>query len=129
MSLKIFPVPARETNYIWIIRDEIALQTLVVDPSDAEPVLDFLNSHGWKLDCILNTHHHNDHIGGNLHLQDYYHCPIVGFEGDAHRIPGITQKIKENGYFRWHDQTAKVLFYPGHTLGQIAFYFEQGKML
>ena len=55
-----------------------------------EPVIQKLEELDKKLDFILNTHHHNDHVGANLQLQKKYKCEIVGNEKDKARIPGIS---------------------------------------
>ena len=39
-------------------------------------VLKILNSNGWQLKAILNTHSHADHIGGNKYLQEQTGCKI-----------------------------------------------------
>lgn len=31
---------------------------------------------GWRVDQIVNTHSHEDHIGANTRLQDMFRCPI-----------------------------------------------------
>ena len=41
----------------------------VIDPSEASPVIAFLKKKNLKLNYILNTHHHFDHIGGNVELK------------------------------------------------------------
>lgn len=48
----------------------------VVDPSEAVPVIDALNRKNWNLNYILNTHHHNDHTGGNLDLKERYGAKV-----------------------------------------------------
>ena len=67
----------------------------VVDPSEAKPIISFLNKKKLKLNYILNTHHHFDHIGGNIELKKIYNAKIIGFKGDKHRIPGIDITIKD----------------------------------
>lgn len=124
MGIKVFCVKALKTNYIWILRDDTHNHTLVVDPSEATPVLEFLKKKNWKLDGILITHHHPDHVGGNIGLQDLYSCPVYGWHQDAHRIPAITHPINETTKLEWNGINARVLFIPGHTLGHVAYHFE-----
>jgi hydroxyacylglutathione hydrolase len=119
--LEITQIPALTDNYIYLLRDQESGETAVVDPSEATPVLTALK--GEKLNYILNTHHHWDHTGGNLQLQKATGAMVVGFEGDAHRIPGIDRPLKDGQSFSLGQSTAKILFIPGHTLGHIAYHF------
>ena len=82
-----------------------------------------------KLDYILNTHHHFDHVDGNLKLKKKYNSKVLGFDKDKERIPGIDIKLKDNQKFKIGDLEFKVIFVPGHTNGHIAFYFEKEKIL
>jgi hydroxyacylglutathione hydrolase len=72
----IVPLRAFKDNYIWVIRDHC--DAAVVDPGDATPVLDYLRREKLKLIAILNTHHHNDHAGGNAALLQEFNVPVYG---------------------------------------------------
>ena len=75
---EIIVVPALSDNYIYIAHDTSNKTTLVVDPSEAAPVLNALKTRGWTLTHILNTHHHGDHIGGNKELIDKFNPTLIG---------------------------------------------------
>ncbi|MCD6034948.1 MAG: metallo-beta-lactamase family protein [Rickettsiales bacterium] len=123
--LTIHLLPARQDNYIFLLRDDSTGTTAAVDPADAAPVLEALHTYRYpKLDYILNTHHHGDHVGGNLALKEAMGCKIVGFAEDAHRIPGIDIKLTKGACWKLGMSEATMLFLPGHTLGHIAFYFK-----
>ena len=64
--LEIIQIPVLTDNYIYLLNDPVSGETAVVDPAIAQPVLDLLAKKGWRLTYILNTHHHWDHVGGNL---------------------------------------------------------------
>ena len=68
-SFQIHQIPLWEDNYIYILHDKKESKTAVIDPGEAGAVQKFLKQKGLKLDCILNTHHHFDHTGGNLELK------------------------------------------------------------
>ena len=68
--LKIYQLPVLTDNYIYLLHDTDSNQTAVVDPAIAQPVLDKLESLNLSLNYILNTHHHNDHVGGNITLKN-----------------------------------------------------------
>ena len=62
-------IPCLQDNYSYFIIDETNNYACVVDPSESEPIINFLENKNIKLKYILNTHHHYDHIGGNQELK------------------------------------------------------------
>ena len=123
--MQITPIPCLTDNYAYIINDSNSKTVGVVDPSDAKPIISFLNKKNLKLNFILNTHHHFDHIGGNLELKKLYNAKVVGFLGDKHRIPGIDITLKDNEEWTFGNSMVKILHIPGHTSGHICFFFEK----
>ncbi len=126
--MKIIPVPCLTDNYAYIIIDDNYKTVGVVDPSESLPIIDFLKEKNLKLNYILNTHHHFDHIGGNIKLKKIYNSKIIGFEGDKHRIPGIDIMLKDNEKWSFGKSKVRILHIPGHTLGHICFFFEEEKI-
>ncbi len=120
----IFPIPAFEDNYIWIVHDD--QHAIVVDPGDAAPVVNYLNEHHLKLIAILITHHHRDHTGGIKDLFELYNTPVYGPR--LEKIPCMTNPLGEGDIvaikelnFRMH-----IIDIPGHTLGHIAYLWDGG---
>jgi len=122
-------IPCLADNYAYIIHDNKSKTTGVVDPSEAKPIISFLEKKKLKLNYILNTHHHFDHIGGNIELKKIYKAKILGFEGDKHRIPGVNIIVKDNEIWNFGSSTIKIFHIPGHTLGHICFFLEKEKIL
>tara|TARA_Y100000590_G_scaffold80903_1_gene89834 strand:- start:17 stop:778 length:762 start_codon:yes stop_codon:yes gene_type:complete len=125
----ITPIPCLTDNYAYIIFDNISKTTGVVDPSESKPIISFLKKKKLKLNYILNTHHHFDHVGGNIELKKKYNAQVVGFEGDKHRIPGVDITVKDNEIWNFGDSVVKIFHIPGHTLGHICFFFEKEKIV
>jgi len=126
--MQITPIPCLSDNYAYVIND-INFKTIgVIDPSESEPIISFLEKKNLKLNYILNTHHHFDHIGGNVELKKKYNAKIVGFLGDKHRIPGIDIGLKNDEIWNFGNSIVKILHIPGHTLGHICFFFEKEKI-
>jgi hydroxyacylglutathione hydrolase len=121
-------IPCLTDNYSYIINDNVSKTVGVVDPSEALPVIAFLKKKNLKLNYILNTHHHYDHIGGNSELKKLYNAKVVGFVGDKHRIPGIDITLEDNAKWIFGESSVKILHIPGHTLGHICFFFENEKI-
>ena len=126
--MQVIPIPCLSDNYAYVIIDKSSNLVGVIDPSEALPIINFLKKKKLKLNYILNTHHHFDHVGGNLDLKEIYKAKIVGFVSDKHRIPGIDIVVEDNQKWMFGDSQAKVLHIPGHTLGHVCFYFEKEKI-
>jgi len=121
--MKIEVISCLKDNYSYLIIDEKTKKTCVVDPSESEPIINFLEKSNLKLNYILNTHHHYDHVGGNSELKKKYKSKVVGFKGDYKRIPEIDIMLEDGEIWKEENFEAKVIHIPGHTLGHICFYF------
>ena len=128
-TLEIEQIPTRSDNYVYLLRESGQGKVGVVDPSDAEPVIEALDRLGWQLTDIINTHHHNDHTGGNLELKEKYGCVVTGPLADHDRIAGIDVDVADGDIFMLGDAKATVYDTPGHTRGHIAYWFDESKAL
>jgi len=127
--LEIVQIPVLDDNYVYLIHEPQENRTAVVDPAEAAPVLKAAASRGWTITHILNTHHHWDHTGGNLEIQQATGATIVGAANDAERIPGIQVKVKDGDAYAFGAANARVFEVPGHTSGHIAYWFEAADAL
>ena len=123
--LTIIQIPVLTDNYIYLIHDPVSGETAVIDPALAQPVLDVLDKKGWRLTYILNTHHHWDHVGGNLELKQKTGCKIIAAQSDRDRIPGIDIGVSEDDVISLGQHTARVISTPGHTSGHIVYHFAE----
>ncbi|MEM6450104.1 MAG: hydroxyacylglutathione hydrolase [Cyanobacteria bacterium P01_D01_bin.105] len=122
--MNIYRLPVRSDNYIFLLHNPEDGTAAVVDPADAPPVLAKLEALGAELVAIFNTHHHNDHVGGNQALiKRFPKAEVYAGEADRGRIPKQTYALKEGDRVCFANRTAKVFFVPGHTKGHIAYYF------
>ena len=120
-------IPCLSDNYSYIIREKETNTISIVDPSEFEACDKVLNKYK-KLDFILNTHHHIDHVGANLKLKKKYNSKILGSNSDKDRIPGIDIFLVENQKQKIGNLEFEVIFIPGHTKGHIAFFFRKEKI-
>jgi hydroxyacylglutathione hydrolase len=127
--LDIIQIPVLNDNYIYLLHDTVSGETAAVDPAVAEPVLAVLKQRGWQLTYIFNTHHHGDHVGGNLELKRHTGCQIIGSKADSHRIPAIDRCVQEGERVNIGTHSAQVMETAGHTSGHIVYYFAEDHAL
>ena len=127
--MKIEIIKCLQDNYSYLIIDEINNNACVVDPSEAKPIINFIENNQINLKYILNTHHHYDHVGGNHELKKRYNSTIIGFKGDKDRIPEIDTLVENNQIWKKDNFEAKIYHIPGHTTGHIAYYFYKEKKI
>ena len=122
-------IPCLQDNYSFVIQDTETNIIAVIDPSEFEPINNFIKKKFKKIDYILNTHHHFDHTGGNLDLKKKYNSKVIGYKKDEKRIPGIDIKSSDNENFKLGNVNFKIFFIPGHTNGHICFYSKNEKVI
>ncbi|MBK5931197.1 hydroxyacylglutathione hydrolase [Halochromatium salexigens] len=122
MCLIIEPIPAFEDNYIWLLYRPDGASCAVVDPGAAEPVIARLQRDGRRLDAILITHHHADHIGGLAELRRRWPQAEV-FGPEDRRIPGLTRVLADGDRvpLAGLECEFEVMAVPGHTATHIAY--------
>jgi hydroxyacylglutathione hydrolase len=122
--MKIKIIPALYDNYIFLLYDLTQKVAAVVDPAESSPVFQSLRELDLKLTAIFNTHHHGDHIGGNLKLKEAFpELRIYAGGHDRGRIPGQEIFLEQGERIFFTDREAQVYYVPGHTQGHIAYYF------
>ena len=127
--MRIEIISCLQDNYSYLIIDETNNNACVVDPSEAKPIINFLENKDLKLKYILNTHHHFDHIGGNKELKRKYKSIVIGYKNDAHRIPEIDILVEDGQIWKKDNFEAKIFHIPGHTSGHICFHFYKDNFL
>ena len=126
--MKIEIIPCLSDNFSYLIHDKESDKVSIVDPAEYKSCDSAIKKYK-KLDFILNTHHHADHVDGNLELKKKYNSKILGFELDKDRIPGIDILLKENQKHKIGKLEFEVIFVPGHTKGHVAFFFFKEKIV
>ena len=118
-----------QDNYSYLIVDNTNNTACVIDPGEAKPIIDYIEKKEINLKFILNTHHHGDHVNGNLEIKKKFNSKVIGYKGDKERIPGIDFLVDDNQIWEEDRFKAKIYHIPGHTSGHIAFHFFNQKKI
>ena len=123
-----------------IIGDPITREALVIDPGDeVHRILDLLGRHKLKVQAIVSTHAHIDHVGGLCKLHQYTGAPVLMHRDDLPLyqamemqasflgvappdLTDVDQLLKEGDVLHWGSFEAQVLHTPGHTPGSVSLY-------
>ncbi len=122
-------IPILSDNYAWLFKDGATGFTAVVDPAELGPIEAAIAGSGGRLDMILLTHHHDDHIAAVEPLRQRYGASVAGAEADARRLPKLDIALQEGQHVELGDATARVIDTPGHTVGHISFFIGSGSIL
>jgi hydroxyacylglutathione hydrolase len=118
LPLQLLPIPAFSDNYIWVLHT--AQRALVVDPGEADGVLEWLADNGLQLDTIFITHHHADHTGGVAVLREATGARVFGPQLEA--MPEPLQRVGDGDVVTALGLSFQVMQVPGHTAGHIAYF-------
>lgn len=128
MALVIDQFICRTDNFAVLLHDEASGETAAIDAPDGDAILARLRERGWRLNHILTTHHHGDHVAGNLVLKQAFGCTITGPAAEAGRIPGIDRGVGEGDRVGFCGVEAEVIDTPGHTNGHVSFHVASEKL-
>ena len=89
----------RSDNFGVLVHDPETGLTATIDAPDAAAVEAAAKRRGWRISHIFTTHHHTDHVEGNLALKEQFGCEIIGPVNEAVAIPGLDKTMADGDSF------------------------------
>lgn len=113
-------IPCLSDNYAYLLECEDTKERALVDASEAAPIISAVGDK--KFGAIWCTHHHFDHVGGNVEVAAHFKVgEVVGHVSDRGQIPGQTRFVEDGETFALGSLGVRILHIPGHTLGAVAY--------
>ncbi len=143
MHIETFSVGPLQCN-CSILFDRATGRAIVVDPGgDFDVIQERLTRLGAKVDAIVHTHTHIDHVGATAPLARATGAPPQIHEGDrflydmlpvqgallgmeAPEKADMEGSLTDGGAVRAGNLSVTVIHTPGHTPGSVSFLFEGG---
>lgn len=123
MTYKVHVIDVKNAlqNYIWLIEHTPSQSVIAIDPTQADLVEDFCQSHQLELSQIWLTHWHKDHIGGVPDLIATRQIPVYGPRDELSKIPFLSHPLDHEDQFQFEGLKVDIIAVPGHTLGHIVY--------
>jgi hydroxyacylglutathione hydrolase len=121
VMLEIVPVSVLRDNYVWLVHEPDSAETVAVDPSVAQPVLEAAAERGWHITQVWNTHWHPDHTGGNDAIRQATGCKITG-PAEAEKVSRMDRIVSGGDRAAIGNLEAELIDIPAHTAGHVAFH-------
>jgi hydroxyacylglutathione hydrolase len=130
-----------------ILGDETTHDAMVIDPGDdIDKIVAILEQHKLKVNQIVITHAHIDHVGGAMKLRALTGAPILLNQNDDALLkmldvqatwigmaaPGevkIDGELADSKNLSVGNLSGNVIHTPGHTEGSVCLYFPAEKLL
>ena len=132
MSIEIIPILCNEknmANYSYIIKPQNSNKVIIIDAAETNPIISVLTKLNLTPVYILSTHHHFDHVEGNLDLKEKYNLKIIAPIDEFEKVPGADIKAEDNKTITLENIEITPISAKGHTNGHMMYYIKSENAL
>ena len=115
-------------NFGVLVHDTVSGQTVSIDAPEATAIEAALARRGWRLDHVLVTHKHHDHVGGLAELKARHACRVTG-PAEALPTGEIDSVVGDGATVGIGSLTFHAMETPGHTLGHLVYHCPRAQAL
>jgi len=126
--IEVHQFPCLADNYGLLVHDPASGATAAIDTPDAAEILRQAESKGWRVTDVWNTHWHPDHAGGNAEIVAKTGARVTGPEEVTRIAARPDHVVTESDVVELGEARARVLDVGGHTLGHIAYVFDEANI-
>lgn len=125
------------SNNTYLVENQEDKTCFIVDPStESNKLTDYIDGNNLRLEGILLTHGHFDHIGGVAFLKEKYGAKVYMHKMDVDFIDNplnfgrkykrfdVDETVEEGDEITLCGQKIKVLHTPGHSQGGVCYICE-----
>ena len=114
-------------NFVYLIGDEKSKDAVIIDAGwDIHEIIKIAEKEKLKINKIILTHYHYDHVQKVNELADKTHAEIYFHEAEEQflkiAIKNKKIKLKDNDEVKVGSLKIKIIHTPGHTLGSICLF-------
>lgn len=147
LKIKSFTFNALQEN-TYVVYDDATNHCILVDPgcydkAEGDALIAYIAAENLKVDSIINTHCHIDHVLGNYRMKEQYKTKLIIHRVEEAFLNAAKTYSSNYGFNQYQEatpdayldekdmvtignETLEVLFVPGHSPGHIALYYEAG---
>lgn len=150
VQVQVFPGNPIQQNGSVVYNDQ--KDAVIIDPScyerfEQQELTDFIADNQLNVHAVLNTHCHIDHVAGNAFCVDTFKVPLLAHKEELFTLsfaersaqmygltayipsPEPTDFIEDKQVLRFGNLEFEVIFGPGHSVGHVAFYNAENRIL
>ena len=127
MKLSVKIINQLNDNYSYLIFSNENSSSIIIDPAEADKLIDLLKKKKLSLDYIFITHHHNDHTSGVVDLVKAY--PEVKIYSSSELQSVSTNRISDGNKIITTLNEFEVISTPGHTLDHVVLCDHKNNLL